>query len=213
MSIKKLFSVALPPCALVMLSLGACQTSIPQITTVDRILKAPNIDNAPYNIVLVVGAVPSRDMARNIETALTQHLSAAGVEAHSFVRESNSTEPTEAAIRELVEISGVAGVIVVAGKIVGAELETREDQVDVSQEARGGSLFNYFRYDYKEGQASSYSEYTVNLIFVSDFYDVASEQKIYSVESSTAHGQTGYDIIMAEGKAIVGRLQADGIIR
>lgn len=212
MTLNKSFPLVSLLIALLVVLLGACQRTIPQSTTVDRVLKASNIANAPYEKILVIGVVPSRETARNIETAVMQHLSEENVEAHSFVRESERTEPTEEAVRELVESTGVTGVIVVSGRLSGAEIETREDQIDVSSEARGGSLFNYFRYDYKESKPSSYSDYTVNVVFVSDFYDVENGNKVYSVESSTAHGQTGFDIIMAEGKAIVGRLKTDGII-
>jgi hypothetical protein len=200
--------------ACIALSLGACQRSIPQSTSVDRVFKARSIANAPYKKILVVGIAPSRETARSIETALMQHLSAEKIEVHSFVRESDSTEPDEQAMRELVESTGVTGVIVVSGRLAGAEIETREDQVDISQEALGGNnLFNYFRYEYKESRPSSYTDYTFNVAFISDFYDVASEARVYSVQSSTAHGQTGYDIFMAEGKAIVGSLKTDGLIR
>ena len=53
----------------------------------------------------------------------------------------------------------------------------------------------------------------MNVLFVTDLYDVASEKKVYSVESSTVHGQTSFDIIMAEGEAIVDQLKTDDLIR
>ena len=43
--------------------------------------------------------------------------------------------------------------------------------------------------------------------------DVESMKRVYSVESSTAHGATNYEIIMAESRAIVSRLKKDRLIR
>lgn len=196
------------------LTVAACQTTTPQSTSVDRVLKAPNISNAPYKTVLAVGAVPSRETSRNIETALMEHLSSKHVKVHSFVRESDSKVASEEAIRALVEKTGADGVIVVSGKIAGAALEERGEQTaDYQPQVRGGSLFNFFRYDYKNVTRAGYIDYTTNVIFVADFYDVASGDRIHSVESSVAHGQSGYDIIMAEGEAIADRLRTDGIVR
>lgn len=213
MTEKSYFPISLSMLVGLAIVLGACQRTVPQSTTVDRVFKAPTIESAPYENLLVVGVVPSRETARNIETALMQHLRDEGVQAHSFVRESDSTEASEEAIRELVESTGVTGVIVVNGRLSGAEIETREDQVNVDKEVRGGGLFDYFRYEYRESKPSSYSDYTLNVVFVTDLFDVASEKRVYSVESSTVHGQTSFDIIMAEGEAIVGRLKTDGLIR
>ena len=202
---------------LITLLIGACQSSGPtQTTTVDRVLGATDIDNAPYTNILVVAAVPSRDSARNIELGITGELKAANVDAHSFVRESSSTEPTEEAIQELIDDVGINGVIVVTANLTGAELTERSEQVDIQAVTQGGSLLGFFRSDYKEvtrpNQAET-SDYTLNVALVSDFYDVKSDKRVYSIESSTTHGQTRYEIIIAQSKAIVSRLKEAGLIR
>ena len=202
---------------LITLLTAACQSSGPaQTTSVDRVLGATDIVNAPYTNILVVAAVGSRDSARNIELGITGELKAVNVEAHSFVRESSSTEPTEAAIQEFIDDVGINGVIVVSANLTGAALTQREEQVDIQVVPQGGSLVGFFRSDYKDVkrpiQAES-SDYTINVALVSDFYDVKSDKRVYSIESSTTHGQTRYDIIMEQAEAIVSRLKADGLIR
>ena len=192
----------------------ACETNRPrQATSVDRVLMAPNVKNAPYSNLLVVGATPSRETSRMIEESLAQELASKGVEAHSFVKESPSTKATEDAIRELVNEKKIDGVIVVSAKQAGVEIARHEERVDLDAEVRGGGLLDYFRYDYREITEPSYSDYTVNVILVSDFYDVESQDRIYSVESSTAHGETSYEIFIDESKAIVARLKKDRLIR
>ena len=204
--------------ALITLLTAACQSSGPaQTTTVDRVLGSTDIVNAPYTNILVVAAVGSRDSARNIELGITGELKAVNVEAHSFVRESSSTEPTEAAIQEFIDDVGVDGVIIVSAKLTGAALtQQREEQVDIQAVTQGGSLLGFFRSDYKDvtrpNQAET-ADYTINVALVSDFYDVKSDKRVYSIESSTTHGQTRYEVVMDQSKAIVSRLKADGLIR
>ncbi len=77
-------------------------------------------------------------------------------------------------------------------------------------------MLGFFRSDYKEvtrpNQAET-SDYTINVALVTDFYDVKSDKRVYTIETSTMHGQTRYQVIIAESKVIVGRLKADGLIR
>lgn len=202
---------------LITLLIAACQSSGPtQTTSVNRVLRATDIANSPYTNILVVGAVPSRDTARNIELGITGELKAANVEAHSFVRESSSTEATEAAIQEFIDDVGIDAVIVVSANLTGAALTERSEQVDIQVVTQGGSLLGFFRSDYKDvtrpNQAET-SDYTINVVLVTDFYDVKSDKRVYTIETSTMHGQTRYQVIMAESKVIVGRLKADGLIR
>ncbi len=196
---------------------AACQSSGPsQTTTVDRVLGTTDMVNAPYTNILVVAAVGSRDSARNIELGITGELKAVNVEAHSFVRESSSTEPTEAAIQEFIANVGVNGVIVVSANLTGAALTQREEQVDIQVVTQGGSLLGFFRSDYKDVKRPIQAEaadYTINVALVSELYDVDSDKRVYSIESSTTHGQTRYEIIMEQSKLIVSRLKADGMIR
>lgn len=196
--------------------LGACESSGPrQSTAVNRVLMAPQISTAPFSNVLIVGAAPTRETARNIEEGLTQELSRRNVESHSFVRESDAKEPSEEAIMALVDDKNIDAVLVVSAMLEGAELTSRSEQGDanVQSQVRGGGLVDFFRYDYKEVTRASYSDYTVNVVLVSDLYEVATKDRVYSVESSTAHGQTSYEIIIAEARAIVDRMKQDRLLR
>jgi len=195
------------------LLIGACDTTPATTTSVDRVLMLPTIANAPYSNVLVVGATPSRETDRNIEEGLMRELRSHDVNAHSFVRESASTVPSEEAIAEFITDKGVDGVIVVSAKFEGIEERRHDEQVDIQADVRGGGLLDYFRYDYKETKSPAYSDVTIDVVFVSDFYDAETNKRVYSMESSSAHGQTDYQIIIAESKAIVRRLRKDGLIR
>ncbi len=211
MNKKSLMRLLGATCVFVLIA--ACQSTPQQTTTVDRVLIAPNIANAPYSKVLVVAAVPRRETARNIEQGFSERLKSANVEAHSFVRESSSTEPSDEAVSELVEAIGADGVIIVTARLAGTEITEVDEKVEVDAETQGGNLFGYFRYNYKETAKPSYSEYTVDVILTSDFFDAESGERVYSMESSTQRGGSTYDIVMSEGKILVGRLKQDGLIR
>ena len=196
-----------------MAALAACESTPVATTSVDRVLMSPDIENAPYSNVLIVGAMPSRENDRLVEEGLTQELRARNIEAHSFVKESSAKRPSEEDVYALVKQTDADSVIVVTARFGGAELTKRDEQVDVQAEARGGSLLDFFRYDYKETTLPGYEDVTLNVVLVSDFYDALTRERIYSMESSTAHGQTSYEIVMAESKAIVARLRKDGLIK
>ena len=152
---------------------------------------------------------------RRIEEGFIRELRTKNVEAHSFVRESDAKEPSQEAIMALAQKTSAQAVLVVSGVLEGASLTNRSETVaaDVQPQVRGKTLLNYFRYDYKEIKRSSYSDFTVSVMLVSDLYEVATNQRVYSVESNTTHGKTGYDIIIAEAKSVVARMQKDRIIR
>ena len=203
---------------LIALTMTACESTGPsQTTSVDRVLRATEYVNAPYKKILVVAAVPSRETARNIEFGITGELNLANVEAHSFVRESSSTEASEAAIKDFINEHGIDAVIVVSANLTGAAVrQPSVEQVDIQVIPQGGSLVGFFRSDYKEvkrpNQAEG-SDYTLDVSLVSDLYDVRSDKRVYSIESSTQNGETRYQIIIAQSKAIAARLKEDGLIR
>ena len=211
--VNKKSSMSLFGATCVFVLIAACQSTSQQTTTVDRVLMAPNNANTPYTKILIVAAVPRRETARNIEQGFSEQLKSAKVDAHSFVRESSSTEPSDEAVAELVTAIGADGVIIVTARLAGTEITKVDEKVEVESKTQGGNLFGYFRYDYKETAKPSYSDYTLDVVLTSDLFDTESGERVYSVESSTKGGGSTYDIVMAEGKSLVGRLRQDGLIR
>lgn len=194
-------------------AVAGCESAPPSKTTVDRVLIAPQLINAPYRNIVVVGATPTREIDRLIEEGMTQRLEELGVQTWSFVRSSSATRPSEDAVFALVEEKGADGVIIMTTRFVGAEVRKRDEQEGLKRDVRGGTLLNYFLYDYKRDTRASYIDSTLNVRIASDFYDAASQKRVYAVESSTVHGKTNYEIILAESKAIVARMRKDGVIQ
>lgn len=205
--------VRLMPFIAVLLLGAACETSPAPETTVKRVLMAPDLPNAPYATIVIVGATPNRESDRMIEEGLRQELGKRRVQAFSFVRRSSATRPSEDAVRALVEETGADAVLVVSGRLDSVGIERHGERVDVEPQVRGGNLLDFFRYDYKEITSPAYEDVAIDVRFASDLYDVESGRRVYSVESATARGLTSYDVVMGEAGAIVRRLAKDGLIR
>lgn len=195
------------------LFLAACNSQPVARTTVDRVLKAPDVPNAPYSNLVLVGVAPSRDLARQLEQGLREVLRDRGVEVHSFVSESTAKEATPEAVKALVDTTGAGGVLMITGRPTGGDIEEHEEIVDVEARSIGGNLVNFFRYDYKEFTEPTYTDVTLDVVLVSLLFDAASNSRVHSVEAHTSDGESSYQIIMAQSKAIAARLAKDGMIR
>lgn len=190
----------------------ACTSKPVSRTTVDRVLKAPEIPNAPYSHLLLVGVAPSRDLARELEEGLRQALLKEDVTVHTFVRDSSAKEATEDAVQALVRDTGADAILMISGRLAGAEIEEQAEAVDVEARTIGGNLLNYFRYDYEEFAAPTYTELTLDVVLVSLLFDAASNDRVHSVETRTTHGETSYQVVTNQAEAIVRRLRKDGLI-
>lgn len=201
-------------CALLVLIAlaAACTTKPVSRTTVDRVLKAPQVPNAPYSSIVVVGAAPSRDLARELEEGLRQELLKEEITVHTFVRDSSAKEATQEAVQALVRETGADGILMISGRLTGAEIEEEAEAVDMEARTIGGNLLNYFRYDYEEFAAPTYTELTLDVVLVSLLFDAASNERVHSVETRTTHGETSYQVVTNQAEAIVRRMKKDGLI-
>ncbi len=191
---------------------AACTTQPSARTTVDRVLLARDIPNAPYSSIVLVGIAPTRELAREFEQGLSDELSRRGVEVHSFVKESSADEATADAVAALVESVGADAILMISGRLAGAEIDEHSAMVDVEARAIGGNLFNFFRYDYEEFTEPSYTDMTVDVTLVALLFDAAGNERVHSVEVSTTQGSTAYEVIMSQSAAIASRMEQDDLI-
>jgi hypothetical protein len=191
---------------------AACTTQPTARSTVDRVLLARELPNAPYSNIVLVGVAPSRELAREFEQGLSDELSERGVTVHSFVKESSAREATAEAVANLVNATGADAILMVTGRLAGAEIDKHAEIVDVEARSIGGNLLNFFRYDYREFSEPTYTDVTVDVKLVSLLFDAASNERVHSVEVSTTEGATAYHVITAQSAAIVDRMKKDELI-
>jgi len=194
-------------------ALAAACTGPTAHTHVDRVARAKELPNAPYKRVLIVGTAARASSAREFEEILAKELGNDHTYAFGYHRAASRADVTEEVVRSLAEMQNADAILVVTARLVNAEREVSGERTDVQAQVKGGGLVDYFRYDYKEYTTPPSTDYRVNVQVQTDMFDVASEDRIYTVESRTDFGETTSEIILSEAKELAKRLRKDKLVR
>ena len=203
---------ALAAIATVAALVAACTAPTAQ-THVDRVARAKELPNAPYKRVLIVGTAARASSAREFEEILAKDLSNDHTYAFGYHRAASRADVTEEVVRSIAELQNADAILVVTARLVNAEREVSGERTDVQAQVKGGGLVDFFRYDYKEYTTPPSTDYRVNVQVQTDMFDVASEDRIYTVESRTDFGETTSEIILSEAKELAKRLRKDKLVR
>lgn len=197
--------------AAAMLIVAACETTA--VTEVERAARAKNLDNAPYSMILVVGAAHKADTVRAFEAVLVEELANYDTRARAMHKVRAGTELSESLIKEAAEEIGADAVLVTTVDRVDTEVNVGEQRVDLKERPQRGGLADFFRHEYEEVVSEPSVDVKFTASIVTDVYDVQTNQRIYTVESATARAKTPEEVIVAESAAIAERMHKDGIIR
>ncbi len=182
-------------------------------TYVDRVARAKELPNAPYKRVLIVATAARASSAREFEEVLAKDLTNKHTYAFGYHRAASRADVKEEVVRSLVELQNADAVLVVTARLVNAEREVTKERTDVQAEVKGGGLVDFFRYDYQEYTSPPSADYRVNVQVQTDMFDVASDQRIYTVESRTEFAETSSEIILAEARELASRMRKDKLVR
>ena len=182
-------------------------------TYVDRVARAKELPNAPYSNILIVAIAERGATAREFEEVLAGELTDMGVNAIGYHRAASRADVKEEIVRQLAAEQGADAIVFVTGSLVGAQREVTGSRTDLQPQVKGGGLVDFFRYDYKEAKTPAKTDYRVNVQFTSDMFDVASEERIYTVESRTEFAETTSEIIVNEAQELAKRLRKDRLVR
>ena len=194
-------------------ALAAACTGPTAHTHVDRVARAKELPNAPYKRVLIVGTAARASSAREFEEILAKDLSNDHTYAFGYHRAASRADVTEEVVRSIAELQNADAILVVTARLVNAEREVSGERTDVQAQVKGGGLVDFFRYDYKEYTTPPSTDYRVNVQVQTDMFDVASEDRIYTVESRTDFGETTSEIILSEAKELAKRLRKDKLVK
>ena len=197
---------------LVMAFAAACTGPTAQ-TYVDRVARAKELPNAPYSRVLIVGVAARASSAREFEEVLAKELSNDRTYAFGYHRAASRADVKQDVVRSIAESQNADAIIVVTSRLVNADQVVKEERTDVQARVKGGGLVDFFRYDYKENTLPPSANYRVNVQVQSDMFDVASDQRIYTVESRTDFAETSSEIIISEARELAKRLRKDRLVR
>ncbi len=182
-------------------------------TYVDRVARAKELPNAPYKRVLIVGTAVRAAAAREFEEALAKELTNKHTYAFGYHRAASRADVKEDVVRSLAELQNADAILVVTSRLVNAERQVTKERTDVEAKVRGGGLVDFFRYDYKEYTTPPTAGYRVNIQVHSDMFDVATEKRIYTVESRTEFAQTTAEIVLGEARELARRMRKDKLVR
>ena len=182
-------------------------------TYVDRVARAKELPNAPYSNILIVAIAERGATAREFEEELAARLTDMGVNAIGYHRAASRADVKEEVVRQISVEQGSDASLFVTGSLVSAQREVTASRTDVQAQVKGGGLVDFFRYDYEEAKTPAKTDYRVNVQFKTDMFDVASENRIYTVESRTDFAETTSEIIISEARELAKRLRKDDMIR
>ena len=198
--------------AITLLVAGCVMTKLPE-TSVDRVARAPELPNAPYERVLIVGIAARGASAREFEEELARELTNRRTHAFGYRRAASRADIQEDVVRSIVAENDADAIVVVSARLVDAEQVTTKEHVDVNAHVIGGSLVDFFRYDYEEYTVPARTGYRLKVQFNTDMFDTENEKRIYSVTSSGDMAETSSEVIVAESQEIASRMRKDGMVR
>ena len=187
-------------------------TKLPE-TSVDRVARAPELPNAPYERVMIIAIASRGATAREFEEELARDLSSKRMHAFGYRRAAQRADIQEDVVRSIVERENADAIVVVSARLVDAERVTTEEHTDIHARPIGGSLVDFFRYDYEEHIVPARTGYRLIVQFNTDMFDVDTEKRIYSVTSSGDMAETSSEVIVAESREIANRMRKDGMVR
>ena len=182
-------------------------------TQVDRVARAKELPNAPYKRVLIVATAARAASAREFEEVLARELSGKNTYAFGYHRAASRADVREDVVRSIADAQNADAILMVTARLVRAERKVTEERTDVQSQVKGGSLVDFFRYDYKEYMSPPSTDYRVNVQVQSDLFDAATEERVYTVESRTEFAETTSEIVLGEARELAKRLRKDKIVR
>ena len=193
--------------------LAGCVTAKLPESSVDRVARAKELPNAPYERVLIVAIAARGATARAFEEELASELSNKKTYAFGYHRAASRADVREEVVRSIAADNQADAILFVTARLVGAQQVVTEEHVDTQARRMQGGLVDFFSYDYEEYTDPATSDYRVTVMFNSDMFDMETEQRIYTVESRTDLAETSAEVIVAESRELASRLRKDRMVR
>ena len=191
---------------------GCVATKLPE-TSVDRVARAKELPNAPYEKVLIVAIAARGATARAFEEELASEMSNKRTHAFGYHRAASRADVQEEVVRSIAESEQADAILFVTARLVSAQQVVTEERTAVQAEVMGGGLVDFFRYDYEEYTVPATTDYRVTVMFNTDMFDMETETRIYTVESRTDLAETSAEVIVAESRELASRLRKDRMVR
>jgi hypothetical protein len=116
-------------------------------------------------------------------------------------------------LRTIVENENFDAVLITRLVDIRTRVEDREGRSTAEARRRNNiALADFFRYDYVEYQDPMETTAISTVVLATDLYDVATEAKIWSAESTAIDKTAAFETISGVSRALASTLSRDGLI-
>ena len=180
-----------------------------------KVFEDPNFDAGPFTRILVVGVHEDAGIRRQFENSLVAAMNTTGPAAVASLSLMSADDPIErdrvvAAARETA-----ADAVLITRLLDSESTTTVQGRQSAGAEAvrrNDIALADFFRYDYVEYQDPMSITTVRTVVLSTDLYNVADENKIWSVESTSFDKGSVYGLIDGSSRSITDQLRRDGLI-
>jgi len=190
--------------------LAACGSSGTRVT---KTMHDTSIKGTRYSNVLVVAAADNYDARAQYERMVVSAIRKTGAEATAYYTVLGRNPPvTVNDITNAVRSRGFDSVLFTRVKGSTQQMKVKDGQASAQAVAKGGSLFDLFRYDYEEYDSPENVSVSTEVVLVTELYDAAAQKKIWAVETSSFDQESVEQIVDSAAETVVKALRRDGLI-
>ena len=183
-------------------------------TEVVKLYDDPARGSKAYERLLVVAVSSDSDQQQAFEHEIVQGLQREGVDAilgHTHFDTSNGLLQEE--INRASTADGADGILITHVASVDTDIEKVEGRADIESTCRGGDPVDFFLYDHRVVQEPDSVKVAHTVIVVTSLYDAASQDRVWTIQSTCFRKETMSAVLLDEARAIVRQLRTDRLIR
>ena len=182
-------------------------------TSIDRTHYDKEFKGTRYSNVRGRAAADNYNARAQYERTTVTAIRAPGAEATaSYTVIGTNPAVTVSDVTNAVRSRGFDAVLFTRVKGSTRTVNVTDGPDDASATARGGNVFNLFRYDYEEYEEPENVRISTNVVLLTELYDAAQQKMIWAVESSSFNRESVEMIVDSSAQAVVKRLDRDKLI-
>jgi hypothetical protein len=168
----------------------------------------------PFGNFVVIGIAGDYDSRAQFERELAGGLRRAGAAATTYYSIIGSNSPiTPNDVRAAVKSGDFDAIIVMRVLDTKVDLEVQKDRAVTDATPIGGRLVNLFRFNYTDYSKPGAIDLKTTITFAIELYDVAREDIVWSIESSS-RGETNLGLLIDRtAESVVKRLERERLIK
>ena len=189
----------------------ALLTSCAGPATVSRTLD--DAGKASFGNILVIAVAHDYSGRAMMERALVSRITSVGSTATAYYRVVGNNPPIDRSrVIEAVEAGNFDAVLLTRVKDQEINPSVRSGSSEVKSTAKGGEVFNFFRYDYEELNEPAIVDLNRSVVLTTELYSVATREPVWAIETTSGSKPSIGELVDSSADAIVGRLRRDGLL-